>query len=49
MSISAQRLVMVRSSSPQKTAERCNGDLEGERRVRQKSNRSVGGHRGKDA
>ena len=49
MSISAQRLVTVRSSSPQKTAERCKGDMEDERRARQYGNRSVEEHRDRDA
>ena len=49
MSMSAQRLVTVRSSSSQKTAERCKGDLGGERRVRQFGIRSVGGYRGRIA
>ncbi len=41
MSMSAQRLVTMRPSSPEKTAERCNGDPEGERRVRRFGIRNV--------
>ena len=49
MSMSDQRLVTVRSSSSVKTAERCKGDPEVERRVRRCGIRSAGEHRGRDA